>query len=154
MAAQPVLRGTKNRVQNRRLMMASLPLPALPGQPENSASKGRAPIVGTVPPARLSALEWSIVAMAQRDGLASIRERSRFIAALGSLFGFRQPNRLANDRLEALRRVSILAWHYRWNVPKSEVADFLAAGFSIDQYELIQTSIGQARQARGRRTVR
>ena len=57
--------------------MASLPLPALQWQPENSGSNGRASLVGTVPPARLSALEWSIVAMAQRDGLASIRERSR-----------------------------------------------------------------------------
>jgi len=134
--------------------MASLPLPAFQGQPETSASNTGASMVGTVPPPRLSALEWSIVAMAERDGLTSIRERSRFIAALGSLFGFRQPNRLANDRLEALRRVSILAWHHRWNVPKSEVADFLRAGFSIDQYELIQTSVGQARQARRRRAAR
>ena len=134
--------------------MASLPLPALQWQPENSGSNGRASLVGTVPPARLSALEWSIVAMAQRDGLASIRDRSRFIAALGSLFGFRQPNRLANDRLEALRRVSILVWHHRWNVPTSEVADFLAAGFSINHYELIQTGVGEARQARGRRAAR
>jgi hypothetical protein len=111
-------------------------------------------MVGTVAPARLSALEWSIVAMAERDGLGSIRERSRFISALGSLFGLTRKNRLANDRLEALRRVAILAWHHRWNVPKSEVAAFLAAGFSAEQYELIQTSIGEARSARRRRTVR
>ena len=132
--------------------MASLPVPALEWKPDSRPSA--AAMVGAVAPARLSALEWSIVAMAERDGLGSIRERSRFIAGLGSLFGLKQPNRLANDRLEALRRVSILAWHHRWNVPKSEVANFLAAGFSIDQYELIQTSIGQARQTRRRGTAR
>ena len=134
--------------------MASLPLPAPQWQPSTAASTQAAVMVGTVAPARLSALEWSIVAMAERDGLGSIRERSRFISALGSLFGLTRKNRLANDRLEALRRVAILAWHHRWNVPKSEVAAFLAAGFSAEQYELIQTSIGEARSARRRRTVR
>ena len=133
--------------------MASLPLP-MP-QPHFNAFQATPSIVGTASaPARLSALEWSIVAMAERDGLSSIREPSRFIAALGSLFGLRRANRLANERLEALRRLAILAWHHRWNVPKSELASFFDAGFTVDQYELIQASIGQARSARRRRTVR
>ena len=92
--------------------------------------------------------------MAEHDRLSSIREPSRFIAALGSLFGVRRTNRLANERLEALRRLAILVWRYRWNVPKSELASFFAAGFTADQYELLQNSIGQARSARRRRTVR
>ena len=134
--------------------MASLPLP-MPQPQRQSALKPTPAIVGTAPPpARLSALEWSVVAMAERDGLSSIREPSRFIAALGSLFGFRRANRLANGRLEALRRVAIFAWQHRWNVPKSELASFFEAGFTVDQYELIQNSIGQARSARRRRTVR
>jgi hypothetical protein len=133
--------------------MASLPLP-MP-QPQFNALLATPSIVGTAPaPARLSALEWSVVAMAERDGLSSIREPSRFIAALGSLFGFKRTTRLANERLEALRRLAILAWHHRWNVPKSELASFFAAGFTADQYELLQNSIGQARSARRRRTVR
>ena len=133
--------------------MASLPLP-MP-QPQFNALQAAPSIVGTAPaPARLSALEWSVVAMAERDGLSSIREPSRFIAALSSLFGLRRNNPLANERLEALRRLAILAWHYRWNVPKSELASFFGAGFTVDQYELIQASIGQARSARRRRTVR
>ena len=133
--------------------MASLPLP----MPELQFKAFQPPpaIVGTAPaPARLSALEWSVVAMAEHDRLSSIREPSRFIAALGSLFGVRRTNRLANERLEALRRLAILAWRYRWNVPKSELASFFAAGFTADQYELLQNSIGQARSARRRRTVR
>jgi len=134
--------------------MASLPLPALNQQvrifaaPDASAMVGRAPL----PPARLTALEWSIVAMAERDGLSSIREVGRYTRALRNFFGFKQPNRLANDRLEALRRVAIFAWNYGWNVPKSELAAFFEAGFSSDQFELIQTSLGQARATARRRT--
>lgn len=134
--------------------MASLPLPAL--QSNNSGSFEAPQIVGTAAtvPARLSALEWSIVAMAERDGLSSIREAGRYTRALRSFFGFKQPNRLANERLEALRRVAILAWHHGWNVPKSELAAFFDVGFTSDQFELIQNSLGQARAARRRRRAR
>lgn len=133
--------------------MASLPLRIR--QPQFDELQPTPAIVGTAAaPARLSALEWSVVAMAERDGLSSIREPSRFIAALGSLFGLKRPSRLANERLEALRRIAILAWQHRWNVPKSELASFFEAGFTADQYELVQNSIGQARTARGRRAVR
>ena len=133
--------------------MASLPNPT--PQPRVDSSRLAPAIVGAAPaPARLSALEWSVITMAERDGLSSIHEPSRFIAALESLFGLRRANRLANERLEALRRLAILAWHHHWNVPKSELASFFDAGFTVDQYELIQASIGQARSARRRRTVR
>lgn len=133
--------------------MASLPVPAHQFQAQG-ASKAPA-IAGTAAPvARLTALEWSVVAMAERDRLSSIREPSRFIAALSAIFGIKRPNRLANEGLEALRRIAILAWHYGWNVPKSELAAFVAAGFSTDQFELIQNSIGQAKAARRRGTAR
>ena len=132
--------------------MASLPLTAVdlqlrPSRPEDSA------MVGTTitPPARLSALEWSVVAMAEGDKLSSIREESRYTRALRGLFGIKRVNRLANDQLEALRRVTVLAWHYGWNVPKSEFKAFLAAGYSSDQFELVQQSIARARATRRRR---
>ncbi len=135
--------------------MASLPLPAshqlFPAAPRTVAS----PMVGAaVPQARLSALEWSVVAMAERDGLASIREPGRLASALAGIFGISQPNRLANERLEALRRISIFAWRSGWNVPKKELAAFLEAGFTTDQFELIQGSISEARHDRRRKTVR
>ena len=134
--------------------MASLPLQSWSQAAKPlPAAETAASIVGVEPAARLSALEWSIVAMAERDRFSSLREPGRIVSALGSLFGVRRPNRLANDRLEALRRIAVLAWHHRWNVPKSELHQFLAAGFSIDQYELIQTSIGQARTASARRSA-
>lgn len=131
--------------------MASLPVPAPQLQPTPTATPS---MVGMLTAPRLSALEWSVVAMAERDSLSSIREPGRFVSALNALFGIKRPNRLANEGLEALRRIAILAWHYGWNVPKSELNEFLAAGFSTDQFELIQNSIGQARAARRRRTAR
>lgn len=133
--------------------MASLPLPAQ-WQPQNSFTAAPSINGATASPARLSALEWSIVAMAETDPVSSIREPGRFIAALESIFGLKRAGRLANERLEALRRLAILAWRHRWNLPKSELAAFLSVGFSIDQYELVQTSIGQARNRVQRRTVR
>jgi hypothetical protein len=135
--------------------MASHPISALQSQSNLFAAPETAAMVGaaTSLPARLSALEWSVVAMAERDRLSSIREPSRFISALNAIFGIKRPNRLANDGLEALRRIAILAWHHGWNVPKSELAVFFEAGFSADHFELIQNSIGEARAARRRRTA-
>ena len=135
--------------------MASLPSPVWKSQSDVFAAPETAAMVGaaTSPPARLGALEWSVVAMAERDRLSSVREPSRFISALNAIFGIKPPNRLANDRLEALRRIAVLAWHYGWNVPKSELAAFIEAGFSTDHFELIQNSIGQARAARRRRAA-
>ncbi|MBV9529456.1 hypothetical protein [Sphingomonas sp.] len=130
--------------------MASLPLPALQ-QSRPSVVAVASDVVGTVAPARLSALEWSIVAMAERDSLSSIREPSRYTRVLRAFFGLKQPNRLASDRLETLRRVSVLAWLHGWNVPKSELVAFREAGFSNDQFELIQNSLGQARASARRR---
>lgn len=133
--------------------MASLPLHSLQPHSNLFAASEASAIVGTSPtPApRLSALEWSVVAMAERDGLSSIREASRYTRALRSLFGIRPPNSLANERLETLRRVAVLAWHHGWNVPKSELARFFETGFTADQFELIQTSLGQARATHRRR---
>ncbi|MEP9402654.1 hypothetical protein [Sphingomonas sp. VNH70] len=105
-------------------------------------------------PARtgLSALEWSVVALARQDRIASLRHPGRVSIALGRVFGTRRgsPN-LADPQLEALRRIAVWAWHRGYAVPEGELAGFLAAGFSIDQYETMQASIGAARGERGMR---
>ncbi|HYG47017.1 MAG TPA: hypothetical protein VD846_03655 [Allosphingosinicella sp.] len=98
---------------------------------------------------RLSPLEWSIVAFARRDSLASLREPGRLAAALGGLFGRGDP-RAADPRLETLRRIAVFAWHRGWQVPTSELRAFVRAGFSLDQYELVQASIARGRAARRR----
>ena len=137
--------------------MATLPMPAWFDQALRLAP-AIAPKSEAPAPATLTVIEWSVVAMAEKDGLSSLREPSRFITALRSLFAVRRPNRLANDGLEALRRLAVHAWIHGWNVPDSELRQFLAAGYSLDQYELVQASIARARSnrtaARGRRFAR
>ena len=130
--------------------MASLPIAAAPA-PRLLPPIARMPLVPVEQAApaaepKLSALEWSIVALAERDTLASLREPGRIAAALESLFGLARPNKLADPRLEALRRVAVHVWRNRWNVPRDELQTFLEAGFSIDQYELIQLSIAKSHQ--------
>lgn len=94
---------------------------------------------------RLGALEWQVVAIARNDSLASLRAPGRMSVALGNVFGHRTNPRLADPRLEALRRMAVLGWHHGFAVPVSEIKAFLAAGFSADQYETVLASIGTAR---------
>ncbi len=94
----------------------------------------------------LSALEWSVVALARNDRLGSLRTPGRVAVAMGTLFGGVRDPRLADPRLEALRRIAVLSWHYGYTVPSHAVRNFLAAGFSPAQYELLVDSIDAGRQ--------
>lgn len=97
------------------------------------------------PVRELSALEWSVVALARRDSLGSVRQPGRMSVALGGLFGTRHNPRLADERLEALRRMAVLAWHRGYVVPQSELRNFVAAGYTVDQYETMMASISVAK---------
>ena len=102
--------------------------------------------VRAAPPeaASLSPLEWTVVAVARRDRLSSLDHPGRVGAFLRALF--KQPNpMLADRRLEALRRIAVLTWHYGYTVPSAELRAFLQAGFTNDQYEAVADSIGAAR---------
>ena len=55
-------------------------------------------------PASLSPLEWSVVALAQKDRLSSIDRPGRISMAMGRLFGHRRNPDLADPRLEGLVR--------------------------------------------------
>lgn len=100
----------------------------------------------------LSALEWSVVALAQRDRIASLSTPSRLSIALGTVFGTRRSSpHLADPRLEALRRMAVLSWHRGFAVPASELKAFLRAGFSAGQYETLLASISAARSRLGAR---
>lgn len=101
-----------------------------------------------------SPLEWLVIAVAQRDSRASLREPSRLGRAIGALFGSRGGSRLASPRLEALRRLAVHAWHGGHNVPPSELAAFRTAGFSVDQADLLLESVVSGRaQKRARRAA-
>ncbi len=94
----------------------------------------------------LTALEWSVVALAQRDRLSSLANPSRLAVALGTVFGTRLHNpRLADPKLEALRRMAVLSWHRGFAVPATEFKAFLRAGFSAAQYETLLASISAGR---------
>ena len=95
--------------------------------------------------AGLSPLEWSVVALARRDSLGSLRTPGRMSVALGGLFGTRHNPRLADSKLEALRRMAVHAWHRGYAVAKSELQAFIGAGYSIDQYETMMASISVAK---------
>jgi hypothetical protein len=94
-------------------------------------------IAGT---SKLSALEWSVVALARNDRLSTLRNPGRISMAMSCLFGFQHNPRLADPRLEALRRIAVLSWHRELAVHGSEVKAFVAAGFTLEQYELVVTS--------------
>ena len=101
--------------------------------------------------ARLSPLEWSVVALAQKDRLSSIHQPGRVSIAMGVLFGKRPSPVLADPRLEALRRLSVIAWHRGYAIHPSEIHAFKAAGFTIEQYELVLGSISRGRNALNQR---
>lgn len=98
-----------------------------------------------------SPLEWTTIALARKDSLASLREPGRVSRAMGGLFGRSVQSRLADPALERLRRLAVNAWHYGYQLPVSEIKAFLADGFTIDQLETLLASIGQARSSQVRR---
>ncbi|QNE31090.1 hypothetical protein F1C10_03430 [Sphingomonas sp. NBWT7] len=81
-------------------------------------------------------LEWLVIAIGQRDGL-SVAPSRPLLEAVGRLFGWHQPNQLANARLEELRRMAAAASEWGWHVPPVEMAAFLRAGWSEDQLEAL-----------------
>lgn len=103
-------------------------------------------------PASFTALEWTVVALAERDPLSSLRTPGRMAIALGSLFGERPNPKLADPKLEALRRLAVLTWHHGYQVAQSAVRTFLEAGFSAHQYELLTGGIVSARVKRRRKS--
>ena len=94
--------------------------------------------------ADFSRLEWSVIRLARVDSLSTLREPGRFGRFVNWLMNRKGVPSLANERLEALRRMAVLSWHYGFTVPGDDVAEFLSAGFSPDQYELMVRSIRAA----------
>ena len=93
-----------------------------------------------------SALEWSVIRFARLDRLWTIRAAGRVRRFWNWLLARGNPE-LADPKLEALRRMAVLTWHYGFTVPGDDVADFLSAGFSPDQYELMAGCINSALSA-------
>ena len=106
---------------------------ALAGVPANDTAKPD-----------FSKLEWSVIRLARVDGLSTLRPAGPLRRFWNWLMGRNGGPELANERLEALRRMAVLSWHYGFTVPGDDVAAFLSQGFSPDQYELMVRSIRAA----------
>lgn len=94
-------------------------------------------------PARVEApaftsLEMQAIALAKADGAWSIRPKDRFVRLVERIFGFRQANKLANPRLEALRRFAVVSRLSRGRPADAEIARFLNAGFTPRHATLLQ----------------
>jgi hypothetical protein len=106
---------------------------ALRGAPANDTAKSD-----------FSRLEWSVIRLARVDSLSTLREPGRWGRFVNWLMNRKGLPSLANERLEALRKMAVLSWHYGFTVPGDDVATFLSAGFSPDQYELMVRSVRAA----------
>lgn len=100
-----------------------------------------------------SALEWSVIALAKRDTIASLGTPGRLSRALGGVFGRSTTSKLADPRLEALRRMAVHAWRYGFALPMAEIDRFVAAGYSEGQIETMVTSITGTRIGSNRRVA-
>ena len=95
--------------------------------------------------------EWQVIVLAQRDGLSSLRAPDRMARLMARLFGAGANPRLADPRLEALRRLAVHAWQDSFAVPVSAIKAVKAQGFSGDQVELLLASVANGRPASTRR---
>ena len=100
-----------------------------------------------------TSLEWSVIRLARVDRLYTLRPAGRLRRFWKWLMGRSGSPQLANERLEALRRMAVLSWHYGFTVPGEDVANFISAGFSPDQYELMVSSIRAALRLPQRKTA-
>ncbi|OAN62836.1 hypothetical protein [Sphingomonas sp. TDK1] len=116
--------------------MAYLDLSGFGGQASASAA--------LVDAATFSPLEWQVVALARRDRLSSLVNPSRWAQFLALFFGGdRASPRLADSKLEALRRIAVLTWRNGAALPEGEINAFHAAGYSPDHLALVIDRIGQ-----------
>jgi hypothetical protein len=94
----------------------------------------------------LTLLEQRVVALARGDGLDTLRpQRKRgWLARL--ILGPTPPSAmLANEELEALRRLAVHAWHKGYTLPVSALKEARAAGHSEAKIGAVIDIIGRSR---------
>lgn len=101
--------------------------------------------------ASFSALQWSVIAMARSDTLSSLAPDGGILRRIAAWLGIWRSSRLADEKLEALRRISVLAWRKGYVISNRDLREFLSAGFTCDHYELLQKWVGEARAKRQER---
>ncbi len=127
------------------------PIQTQAAQPIPFPVKARQAPTPVVEKPNFSPLEWSVIRLSRVDSLSTLREPGLFGRFINWLTGRNGSPELANPQLEALRRISVLSWHFGFTVPGDDVADFIAAGFSPEQYELLVHSVRAAISAGSQR---
>ena len=98
----------------------------------------------------LSALEQRVIELAREDGLASLRPRRQRSWLGRLLFGPQPPSPiLANERLEALRRLAVQAWNHGYQLPASALKDAHQAGYNETQTSAVVDMIVRLRKPLG-----
>lgn len=113
----------------------------------SSRSAGALPRSAPVAAINLSGIERSVVYLSRDDGLASIPDLPTWRGWFGRAFRTKQPNQLANEQLEALRRYSILARVYG-DPGDDALGQFLGAGYTLEQADLVRRLLQQRLPAR------
>jgi hypothetical protein len=85
----------------------------------------------------LTNLDWQVIEMARADGPRSINPDGHFTRFLRDFFGLPIARKLANEKLEALRRFCVRAWF--WDLIRTrEVRALVEAGYtSVDAFQIL-----------------
>ncbi len=111
---------------------------------ESDASPGRA-IGDRQAPAAFSPIEWRVIELASQDSLASLTPPGAARQALRRIFGAGTDSRLADPRLEQLRRAAVRHWRTGAAVEQKQVEALVSAGFSLPQIALLSRHISERR---------
>lgn len=88
-------------------------------------------------PSSLTDLDWQVVEIARADGPRSLNPDGWVNKFLQDFFGIPPARKLANEKLEALRRFCVRAWY--WDLVRSkEIRMLVEAGYSsIDVFRIL-----------------
>lgn len=96
----------------------------------------------------LSAMELRVVELARHDGLQTLRPARKRSWLARLVLGPTPPSPvLANERLEALRRLAVQAWHDGFTLPASALTSAREAGLDEVQIGAVIDVIGRSRPA-------
>ncbi len=91
--------------------------------------------------------EWSVIDLAEKDGVWSLHGESHFARVMRLLFGIEIGRPLANPRLESLRRLAVRAWRHK-PIDRDTLAEFIAAGFSQRHVEILFQNVARHRRVK------
>ena len=85
----------------------------------------------------LTDLDWSVVEIARSDGPRSLNPDGPFTRFLRDFFGLPVARKLANEKLEALRRFCVRAWY--WDLIRTrDVRALIETGYSsADVFQIL-----------------